>query len=355
MEKGKSNPSGLPSSIPDPSSVPHPDPTPKISSSRSSSSESPRFPSKRLKPPRLVSLCVAVIGKHLEDIADDLGDIAINFPPDVKLTLVAIARRRKLLDDSVITALADSSWEILDFSGSSVSDTGLMRVARTCKCLWAVDISRCESITALGVAELVQHCPLLETLRCGGSPRSDHTARCCLGMLKPKLNDVANDSWEDIDATEIIHGAPSLRWLIWPKIDDASRESLSAECPRIAVNPRPSSPLSFTGYKVPREAFPDIILDDPFVFDVVPDTWGTSGSKPRAVLRPPSSASPHELSMAEKFRLAFLERDSRLAPKRAKNARQHQRRAEKEMMSADTRAKAIALASRVSRSLQGKH
>lgn len=40
---------------------------------------------KSLKPPRLVSLCVAVIGKHLEDIVEDLGDIAVNFPPDVKV------------------------------------------------------------------------------------------------------------------------------------------------------------------------------------------------------------------------------------------------------------------------------
>lgn len=37
------------------------------------------------RPPKLVSLCVAVIGKHLEDIVEDLGDIAINFPPDVKV------------------------------------------------------------------------------------------------------------------------------------------------------------------------------------------------------------------------------------------------------------------------------
>lgn len=45
--------------------------------------------------------------------------------------------------------------------------------------------------------------------------RSDYTARRCLGILKPKLNDVDGESWEDIDTTEIAHGAQALRWLIW--------------------------------------------------------------------------------------------------------------------------------------------
>lgn len=54
-------------------------------------------------------------------------------------------------------------------------------------------------------------------LICRGCPRSDYTARCCLGILKPKLQDVDGDSWEELDATEIIDGAHSLRWLVWVK------------------------------------------------------------------------------------------------------------------------------------------
>ena len=56
------------------------------------------------------------------------------------MAIVAIARRRKLLNDEVIVALADSSWEILDVSGSDVSDVGLAKVAKICKSLRAVDI-----------------------------------------------------------------------------------------------------------------------------------------------------------------------------------------------------------------------
>lgn len=55
------------------------------------------------------------------------------------MAIAAISRRRKLLNDDVIVSLADSSWEILDLSGSEVTDSGLMKVAETCKFLRAVD------------------------------------------------------------------------------------------------------------------------------------------------------------------------------------------------------------------------
>lgn len=50
---------------------------------------------------------------------------------------------------------------------------------------------------------------------CRGCPRSEFTARRCLGLLKPTLNDVEGDSWEELDTAEIVHGANSLRWLVW--------------------------------------------------------------------------------------------------------------------------------------------
>lgn len=56
------------------------------------------------------------------------------------MALVAIARRRKLLDDDVIVSLADHTWKILDLSASDVSDFGLAKVAEICTSLGAVDI-----------------------------------------------------------------------------------------------------------------------------------------------------------------------------------------------------------------------
>lgn len=55
-------------------------------------------------------------------------------------TIVAIARRRKLLDDVNLNALLDDSWDTLDISGSDITDSGLTRAARTCPNLHAVDI-----------------------------------------------------------------------------------------------------------------------------------------------------------------------------------------------------------------------
>lgn len=56
------------------------------------------------------------------------------------MALTAIARRRKLLNDEVIVALAESSWEILDLSDSEVSDVGLSKVIKICNHVRAIDI-----------------------------------------------------------------------------------------------------------------------------------------------------------------------------------------------------------------------
>ena len=56
------------------------------------------------------------------------------------MAIAAIARRRRLLNDDVVISLADSTWEVLDISGSDVSDLGLVKVVEMCKFLRAVDI-----------------------------------------------------------------------------------------------------------------------------------------------------------------------------------------------------------------------
>lgn len=136
------------------------------------------------------------------------------------------------------------------------------------------------------------------------------------------------------------------------KVDKDSEEWLSAECPRIVLNPKPS-PFGYNsrGVEIPREALPNTSLDDTIVEDIDPRTWAVSEFISQPII---PSGSPAELPIAERFRLAFLERDTRLAPKRAKNARQHQRRAEKDRVMTSSRAKAFALASQVTKSLHHK-
>lgn len=54
--------------------------------------------------------------------------------------LLAIARRRGLLCDELLSALADNSWEILDVSGSDVTDSSFLLAVQTCPRLQDVDI-----------------------------------------------------------------------------------------------------------------------------------------------------------------------------------------------------------------------
>ncbi|KAL8156825.1 uncharacterized protein LOC141670760 isoform X2 [Apium graveolens] len=288
--------------------------------------------------PSLITLCIQVIGKHLEDIIDDLPQIASKLPSHVKITIAAIARRRRLLDDNVIITLAESSWDILDVSDSDVSDYGISVVAKRFKCLRAADISRCSRISSFGVSQILEHCHSLQILRWGGCLRSELTARRCLGILKPTLDNVEGESWEELVTAEIGHGAYSLRWLVWPKIDKDSLETLSSECPRIIVNPK-SSPFGYKGMLVPCEALMRTVLDDFLLKDIDARTWEVK-------IATSSYVNCNALPIAERFRLAFAERDARLAPKRAKNARQHKRRAERDWVAVSTDAKAIALASK---------
>ncbi|KAJ3679382.1 hypothetical protein LUZ60_017393 [Juncus effusus] len=305
---------------------------------------------KKSKPRKLVSLCIGFLGQHLEDITSDISDISVAFPPDIKLAIMAIARRRKLLNDEVLIALADPSWKLLDVSGSDITDFGLVKIANLCTNLRAIDISRCEKVTASGVSEIICNCTSLETLRCGGSPRSNFTIRRSLSLFKPKLNFVEEDSWEELDCTAIGNGAQSLKWLIWPKIDEDSKSILETECPRIIVNPQPS-PIGFHGiHKVPIDAITEIPLDHSILEDIDPKTWSVPVSSSSVNLRRNLNPAPlkeeiTEIPIAERFRLAFVERDARLAPKRAKNERQRRRREEREYWMSNADAKSVALAS----------
>lgn len=285
---------------------------------------------------------MGVLGRHLEDILDELGPIAEILPASLKMTLLAIARRRGLLGDDVLLALIDESWETLDISGSEVTDFGLQKALEKVHFLKAVDFSCCSHLTSFAIQALVQNCPMLHTLRCGGTTLSNAAARKSVPHIVPGLNvdTEAEESWENLELKQLGRGAQALRWLVWPAIDEGSRQQLTLECPKVVINPT-SSPARYKYLEVPPEAFLDVTLDNFAIIGVDPETWSTKASTQRVSGLASLDTKFGSLSIAERFKLAFRERDERLAPKRAKNSRQNQRRAEKALLKSDMDAKSV--------------
>ncbi|CAI7794813.1 unnamed protein product [Closterium sp. NIES-54] len=150
----------------------------------------------------------------------------------------------------------------------------------------------------------------------------------------------------------------------------------------------PSALLS----RIPLQAFPALPLDTPHLVGIPPAVWergagedeeegegeedgeecirgeaeargrrrglamGGARAKVKSGTEVPQEVQQEpeapQLSIAERFRLAFVARDERLAPKRAKNQRQRERREGRDRAAADMALRARLLASAASRSLR---
>ncbi len=163
----------------------------------------------------------------------------------------------------------------------------------------------------------------------------------------------AADSWDAHDVPQPC--CPLLQRLVWPEADAKSVAAL-ARCPRITLV---AAAAVSTAEAAPRRATPspDSVLHDACrcadsadmpAACALPHEADLGTPLDAAVLAPltplldaelvrprslaslavcsfmPRPARPH---IAELFRLAFVERDARLQPKREKNARQNRRRA----------------------------
>lgn len=305
-------------------------------------------------PRSLVAICVGFLGRFLEELADDMHLLAPAWPTPIKLAIAAIARRRGLLDDELLRALVDDTWTCAALADGHVTDAGVRHLSAMCSRLVAVDVSRCDAVSADALVELVMANPSLHTLRFGGTARSDAVARAALRRILPRLREGAgadDGSWEELSLESVGAGAQALRWIVWRTADERSLERLRTQCPVIGVNARWRPP----------EADPDAELDDAFLAGIDPDAWSTRadvawrGAAPTggpSCPAPPPGGGWAALPLAERFRLAYAAREARLAPKRAKNARQAQRRAERERLTDDPAARARQLAERAMHSLR---
>eukprot|EP00897_Mesotaenium_endlicherianum_P005537 jgi/Mesen1/5010/ME000025S04404 len=305
------------------------------------------------QPPTLVAICIAYLGSFLEELIEDAHLFGPALPTSVKLSLAAVARRRGLLCDQLLYALLDDSWRVLDVSGSLVTDEGIRRAADKCPLLEAVDLSRCQGVTSASLQHLVRVCSSLRTLRVGRSAASDVAARSALKSIMPRLAGRGDhaapvDDWESVDVDRVGAGAQALRWLVWPTVDERSANLLEAECPKVALNAKQTA-----ARPVPLEAREGVDLDAAFVEGVNPATWAVQLDLQHTLYEGGREGGKHsDVPLAERFRLAYIARDARLAPKREKNRRRKERKAERAWVEGDIDARARRLSEAVLKSLK---
>ena len=216
-------------------------------------------------------LIVDLLAAHVDELVELAGESLRALPPDVRHALLAVARRKGILDDAALTALVDDSWIALDVSGcgDSVTDAGIRALAarNALRSVVAVDVTGCTGITADGIRGIVLAAPRLSVLRCGGDPRCNASCRDAIapatpggGVLPRLLCSNARpslESWEALGDDENLElngeclddeknnnktpkarfgeGARLLRWLMWPDIDRTSRGRVRTRSPGINV------------------------------------------------------------------------------------------------------------------------
>ena len=216
--------------------------------------DSPR--ARRPRAPKPLKWIVAdLLARHVDELVDAAGESLRHVVPcDVRDALLAVARRRRCLDDATLRALVDDSTTIIDASGCGggrVTDAGIAALAarRALRNVTAVDLSRCDGVTAAGLRILARAAPRLRTLRCGGDATCNAACEAAIPGIVPRLEDGGGvDDWEtraEVDSTNVDgdnfasfepHSrATSLEWLVWPDVRPDTRATISRQCPRIRI------------------------------------------------------------------------------------------------------------------------
>ena len=216
--------------------------------------DSPR--ARRPRAPKPLKWIVAdLLARHVDELVDAGGESLRHLPCDVRDALLAVARRRRCLDDAALRALVDESTTIIDASGCGggrVTDAGIAALAarRALRNVTAVDLSRCDGVTAAGLRILARAAPILQTLRCGGDATCNAACEAAMPGIVPRLEDGGGvDDWEtraEVDSTNVDgddfdgdfepHSrATSLEWLVWPDVRPDTRATIVRQCPRIRI------------------------------------------------------------------------------------------------------------------------
>jgi hypothetical protein len=282
-------------------------------------------------PRSLRSLCIEVLAAHIPELAG-AGDTVLPWLPlDVRLILLAIAKRRKELTDEILNLLIDEHWTTLDLSGAgdTVSIRGVVSALSRMPNLQILDISGLDILGPRFMNSLAKSCPALLGLRIGfPQDRNLETHLETIGdafiEILPGLNrpDTVVDSWESVD--EPFCGTLSqLECLNWPDIPPAIEWKCLQIAPKVYINP---SDALIAEKQLPRWYDGKVRLDAQYLWEHSSGDGGDGGwvgeKEPRSNL-PMTTPVIH---IAEKFRLAYESRESRLKRQDARLRRQQIRK-----------------------------
>lgn len=129
---------------------------------------------------------------------------------------------------------------------------------------------------------------------------------------------------------------------VQPEIDSRTLKEVTLRCPRIRVVGVADCVSTQLDMTLPADLEP---LDAAFVQNLsIGRVWEEEWEASSLPQEGPSSRSTGRVSIAERFRLAYEERDRRLAPQRARNARRRLRRDAMKAQNVDTWTRARSLA-----------
>ena len=216
---------------------------------------------------------------------------------------------QKLLDDSALAVLIDSSWTCLDLYGSNVSDSGVQQALGNTPQLLLLDLSGCK-VSQQTIGKLGSWCPQLQVLRigssvafvlafiqlgycyvvciaaCSGTKDVSDSLIWAAGLkhIMPTVVQVETvmDSWEVLACEEqglskpVVQSHPEhnanrsplysrltkLEYLSWPQIPVKTAHLLAHKYPKVAVNPKSGL--------CPEHADPATAVDQPLILSVAP-------------------------------------------------------------------------------------
>lgn len=187
--------------------------------------------------PSLQCLCVSVIAVSLEDAVSELGDAASLLPLTARAQLLAVARRRRCLSDSLLCLFAGPGMPTLDVSKSRrVTDASVASLARDGYLLHTTSADlRGSSVSHLSSEALARGMPSLEYLRVGGD--SSDAARGIASELCRPLREHDFSDWEELlsHPQQTLRPFPKLRFLVWPEAPDSALKHIQRARPGLLV------------------------------------------------------------------------------------------------------------------------